>query len=206
VQAIINSVSRRFEVLAMSRVFAYSRVSTGVQTNENQKLAIEQAGFQIAAGRYFEDVISGSTPAMTRPQFRRMMDKLEAGDAVVVRELSRLGRDAIDCMSTVKAFQELGVKLVVLQLGTLDLTSSAGTLIVNVLAACAEMEKSLLIERVQTGLARARAEGKKLGRPNKTNEAQRAEIASKRASGVSVSQIARDYGISRATVLSVLGA
>jgi putative DNA-invertase from lambdoid prophage Rac len=190
----------------MSRVFAYSRVSTGVQTNENQKLAIEQAGFQIAAGRYFEDVISGSTPAMTRPEFRRMMDKLEAGDAVVVRELSRLGRDAIDCMSTVKAFQELGIKLVVLQLGTLDLTSSAGTLIVNVLAACAEMEKSLLIERVQTGLARARAEGKKLGRPNKTNEAQRTEIASKKASGVSVSQIARDYGISRATVLSVLGA
>jgi DNA invertase Pin-like site-specific DNA recombinase len=68
------------------------------------------------------------------------------------------------------------------------------------------MEKSLLIERVQTGLARARAEGKKLGRPNKTNEAQRTEIASKKASGVSVSQIARDYGISRATVLSVLGA
>jgi putative DNA-invertase from lambdoid prophage Rac len=188
----------------MSRVFAYSRVSTSDQKNENQRLAIEQAGYTVAKGRYFEDVISGSTPAMIRPQFLKLMDRVEEGDTIVVRELSRIGRDAIDVMSTVKSLKERGIKLVVLQLGNLDLTSPSGELMVNVIAAVAQMEKSLLIERVQTGLARAKSEGKKLGRPAKTNQAQRAEIVAKKAAGTSISQIAKEYSISRATVLSVL--
>lgn len=97
----------------MSRIFAYSRVSTKDQTTENQKLAFVQAGYTINKGRCFQDVISGSTPAMSRPEFVKMVDRLEEGDTVVVFELSRLGRDTIDVMSTVKMFKDQGIKLVV---------------------------------------------------------------------------------------------
>ncbi len=192
----------------MSRIFGYSRVSTsdGRQSTENQRLAIEQAGYKIARGRWFEDQISGSTPALTRPQFSKMVDRLEEGDTVVVVELSRLGRDAIDVMTTVKIFKERGIKLVVLQLCNLDLTSPSGALMVHVIAAVAQMEKSLLIERVNAGLARVKKEGKvKLGRPAKTSPKQQEEIRVRRAEGVSVSQLSRDYGVSRATVLNIVG-
>ena len=192
----------------MSRIFGYSRVSTndGRQHTENQRLAIEQAGYTIARGRWFEDRISGSTTAMSRPQFSKMMDRVEEGDSVIVKELSRLGRDAIDVMTTVKSFKDRGIKLVVLQLGNLDLTSPSGELMVNVIAAVAQMEKALLVERVNAGLARVKAEGKvKLGRPTKTTATQQQEIRTRKATGVSVSQRARDDAISRATVLSIVG-
>lgn len=191
----------------MGRIFGYSRVSTndGRQHTENQRKAIQDAGYTIAKGRWFEDQISGSTPAMTRPQFSRLMDKLEEGDTVVVKELSRLGRDAIDVMTTVKTLSDRGIKLVVLQLGNLDLTSPSGELMVNVIAAVAQMEKALLIERVNAGLARVKAEGKvRLGRPTKTTPDQQHEIRARKAEGASVSQLARDFAISRATVLSIV--
>jgi putative DNA-invertase from lambdoid prophage Rac len=188
----------------MSRIFAYSRVSTKDQTTENQKLAFVQAGYTINKGRCFQDVISGSTPAMSRPEFVKMVDRLEEGDTVVVFELSRLGRDTIDVMSTVKMFKDQGIKLVVLQLGNLDLTSPSGELMVNVIAAVAQMEKALLIERVNAGLERAKNDGKKLGRPSKTTDAQKAEIRSLSVQGVSVSELAKQFKISRASVLNVL--
>jgi putative DNA-invertase from lambdoid prophage Rac len=188
----------------MSRIFAYSRVSTKDQTTENQLLAIQQAGYQIAKGRFFQDIISGSTPAMSRPEFQRMIDRLEEGDQVVVFELSRLGRDTIDVMSTVKMFKEKAITLVVLQLGNLDLTSPSGELMVNVIAAVAQMEKALLIERVNAGLEHAKHEGKKLGRPSKTTEEQKAEIRTLSVQGSSMSDLAKQFQISRASVLKVL--
>ena len=71
------------------------------------------------------------------------------------------------------------------------------------LTAVAAMERDLLIERTQAGLARAKAEGKTLGRKPKTTEDQRVIIREQLNSGVSVSQVARDYGISRAAVISI---
>jgi putative DNA-invertase from lambdoid prophage Rac len=207
-QHILTGFSNTLSGAVVGRIFGYSRVSTndGRQHTENQRIAIQGAGYTIAAkGRRFEDQISGSTPAMTRPQFAKMMDRLEEGDTVVVKELSRLGRDAIDVMTTVKSFKNRGIKLVVLQLGNLDLTSPSGELMVNVIAAVAQMEKALLVERVNAGLARVKAEGKvRLGRPTKTTPLQQHEIRARKAEGVSISQLARDYAISRATVLSIV--
>lgn len=188
----------------MSRVFAYSRVSTDMQCGVNQKIAIERAGYEIKKGRYFEDVISGKTTAMSRPQFSKMMDRLEEEDVVVVYDLSRLGRDAMDVMSTVKTFKDLQIKLIVLQFGTLDLTSPTGEFIINVVAAVAEMERALLIERVNDGLAVAKLKGTKLGRPCKTSDKEKEEIKTLNGNGDSISSIARKFDISRATVLNVL--
>lgn len=73
------------------------------------------------------------------------------------------------------------------------------------LAAVAEMERDLLVERTQSGLARAKGEGKVLGRPSKTNDEQRAAIKVAHGTGETVSALAREYGISGASVLNILG-
>lgn len=110
----------------------------------------------------------------------------------MVTKLDRLGRDSLDVQKTVNWFTANGVRLIVLQLGNLDLTSSSGTLMVKVLSAVADFERSMIIEHLQAGLARAKAENKKLGRPSKTSASDQQEIIKKLAQGVTVSQLARD--------------
>ncbi len=183
-------------------VFGYGRVSTVQQTTENQKLELINAGFQI--DYWFEDVgVSGKTAVKQRKQFSLLLEKIRDGETLVVSKLDRLGRDAIDVLQTVKYLAEREIKVVVLQLGKADLTSAAGKLLLTMLVAVAEMERDLLVERTQAGLARARAEGKKLGRRSKTNNEQRIEIIKKLQLGATVSAVAREYQISRANVLNI---
>lgn len=187
----------------MTRVFAYARVSTAEQVTSNQREQIAGAGYDIKDGRFIEEQISGSVCAFQRPGFKRLIDKLEAGDTLVVTKLDRIGRDSIDVQSTVEWFTKHDIRLVVLQLGNLDLTSSSGALMVKMLAAVADFERELIIERVQAGLARAKSEGKQLGRRPKTTDAQRQQIRERLAHGVTVSQLSRDFKVSRATILSI---
>ena len=184
--------------------FVYARVSTSDQTNDNQLLEIEQAGYE--ADPVYTDTISGKVPADERPEFSKMLDtvtRTRKPKRLIVTKLDRLGRDAIDIMTTVKRFSEMGSAVRVLQLGDLDLASSAGKLVLSTLSAVAEMERDLLVERTNAGIARARAEGKTLGRPKVTNEKSAAEISSKLSNGVSVAQIAREHGVSRMTVMRI---
>lgn len=186
-----------------SRVFAYARVSTVEQLTENQREQLAQAGYAIPPRRFVEEKISGSVPAMQRPGFARLIDRLEEGDTLVVTKLDRIGRDSIDVQQTVRLFSERGIRLVVLQLGNLDLTSSAGALMVKMLAAVADFERELIVERTQAGQARARAEGKHMGRPSKTSDAEKATIRQRLDAGESVSALAREYGLSRASVIAI---
>jgi len=187
----------------MTRIFAYSRVSTTDQETANQLLEIKSAGYQIEPHRYIEERISGSVEAFKRPCFLQLTQKLERGDTLVVTKLDRLGRDSIDVQKTVHWFTAQGIRLIVLQLGNLDLTSSSGALMVKVLSAVADFERQLIVERVTAGLARAKAENKKLGRPSKTTANDKQAIIAKLAQGVTVSQVAREFGISRASVISI---
>jgi putative DNA-invertase from lambdoid prophage Rac len=82
------------------RTFAYVRVSTTGQTTENQIRKIEAAGFQLEARRVVSENISGSTAIAQRPGFMKLLDRLEAGDVLVVTKLDRLGRDAMDIRAT----------------------------------------------------------------------------------------------------------
>jgi putative DNA-invertase from lambdoid prophage Rac len=189
----------------MSRVFAYARVSTTDQQTSNQREQIAAAGYAIEEHRFIEEQVSGSVSAFQREGFKRLIDKMESGDTLVVSKLDRIGRDSIDVQNTVEYFTKHEIRLIVLQLGNLDLTSSSGSLMVKVLAAVADFERDLIVERVQAGLQRAKSEGKKLGRRAKTTDEQRQQIVQKRQSGVSVSQLARDYKVSRATILSIVG-
>ena len=146
----------------------------------------------------------GSCSPAQRRQFSDMLTKLRKKDTVVVSKLDRLGRDAPDVLATIKTLAALDVEVVVLQLGKLDLTSTAGKLMLAMLAAVAEMERDLIVERTQAGLARAKAEGKTLGRPAKTTPEQRKAMAQGYANKQSVSALAKLYGVSRATVLTIV--
>ena len=183
-------------------IFGYGRVSTAEQTADNQRLEIERAGYTVEY--WYEDTVSGKAHAAQRKQFSVLQGKLRAGDIVVVSKLDRLGRDAPDVLATIKALAALGVEVVVLQLGKLDLTSPAGKLMLAMLAAVAEMERDLIIERTQAGLARAKAEGKILGRRPKTTPEQRKAMTEGYASKQSVSALAKLFGVSRSTVLTIV--
>ena len=88
------------------------------------------------------------------------MDKLESGDVLIVTKLDRLGRNAMDVRATIEALASEGVRVHCLALGGMDLTSPAGKMTMGVINAVAEFERDLLIERTQSGLARAKAAGK----------------------------------------------
>ncbi len=182
--------------------FGYGRVSTTQQSTENQRIELEQAGYKV--DYWFTDHgISGKTCASQRPEFSRLLDKIRDGETLVVAKLDRLGRDAVDVLQTVRSLADRSIKVVVVQLGSTDLTSPAGKLLLSMLAAVAEMERDLLIERTQAGLTRAKAEGKTLGRPSKTTAAQRRTILEDLAAGVSISSLARRYDVSRATINAI---
>lgn len=184
----------------MGRVFAYCRVSTKEQTHENQLLEIRAAGFDIEARRVFADVISGSTPAMERKGFRKLLDKLDWEDVLVVTKLDRLGRNAMDVRATVELLAEMQIRVHCLALGGVDLTSAAGKMTMAVIVAVAEFERDLLVERTQAGLARARAEGTKLGRPSSLSEGQQETVKRRRAEGASLGDLAKEFGVSRSAI------
>lgn len=187
----------------MPRTFAYVRVSTTGQTTENQIQDIEAAGFQVEPRRIVTETVSGSTAIAQRRGFSKLMDRLESGDVLIVTKLDRLGRDAIDVSTTVKALSGMGVKVYCLALGGADLTSSSGTMTMQVLNAVAQFERDLLIERTQSGLRRAKSEGKTLGRPATLSEEQKKGVRDDLEKEMSVSAIARKFGTSRQTVMRV---
>lgn len=189
----------------LQRVFAYARVSTVEQLTENQREQIARAGYDITPKRFIEEQISGSVPAAQRPGFQRLLERMDEGDTLVVTKLDRIGRDSIDVQQTVERFQSEGIRLVVLQLGNLDLTSSAGALMVKMLAAVADFERDLIIERTQAGQARARAAGTHMGRPSKTTPDQQRAIREALAAGATVSSMAASYQVSRATIIAIRG-
>jgi len=180
------------------RTFAYCRVSTADQTTENQTLAIKSAGYTLRANRVVSETISGSVPAMERPGFLSLLNKMEEGDTLVVLKLDRLGRDSIDIQTTIQQLDDAGIRVVSLDLGNTDLTSGAGKLLMQVIAAVAEMERDRIRERTREGLARAKSEGVKLGRPVADDVT--AQVLSYRSQGYSQSATATALGISVRTV------
>ncbi|WP_228938910.1 recombinase family protein [Paraburkholderia saeva] len=187
----------------MSRVFAYCRVSTADQTTENQRREIEAAGFAIDKRRVIEESISGSVAANERPGFAKLVDRLESGDVLVVTKLDRLGRNAMDVRATVEQLASGGVRVHCLALGGVDLTSAAGRMTMQVISAVAEFERDLLIERTQSGLRRAKAEGKVFGRPSALSIEQRDAVLARIASGASVASLAKEFSTSRQTIMRV---
>lgn len=184
----------------MSRVFAYCRVSTADQSHENQIREIQAAGFNIEPRRVIAETVSGSTPAIERDGFRKLTERLDWDDVLVVTKLDRLGRNAMDVRATVEKLAAMKVRVHCLALGGVDLTSAAGKMTMAVIAAVAEFERDLLVERTQSGLVRAKAEGKRLGRPSTLTVEQIALARTRRGDGASLGELANEFGVSRSAV------
>ena len=187
----------------MSRAFAYARVATVGQETENQTRDIRDAGFSIEPHRIITETESGSVEMAQRKGFSRILDKMEQGDLLVVTELDRLGRDAIDVSMTVGKLEKMGIRVHCLSLGGTDLTSSAGRMTMNVINSVAQFERGPLIERTQAGMTRARAQGKRPGRPAALTPDQRQAARNRIKNGGTISAIAGEMNTGRQTVMRV---
>ncbi len=184
----------------------YVRVSTHGQHPENQLLALRK--YAVARGvevltEYVDVGQSGGKAS--RPELdRQMMDaRRRKFNIVLVTRLDRMARSLKQLVMTLDELRELGISFVSLQ-EAFDTSTSTGILLFQVVGAIAEFERSLIKERIALGLERARAEGKKLGRPKvKTNADQLLNLCQ---AGLSSRQIAKQLDLSPSTVLRRLRA
>ncbi|EAV2220381.1 recombinase family protein [Salmonella enterica] len=167
---------------------------------------IETAGFAVRPQRIIDEHISGSVAASERPGFIRLLDRMENGDVLIVTKLDRLGRNAMDIRKTVEQLAVSDIRVHCLALGGVDLTSPAGKMTMQVISAVAEFERDLLLERTQSGIARAKAAGRRFGRPSTFNEEQKKAVIELLNSGTSVSAVAREFSTTRQTILRVRAA
>jgi DNA invertase Pin-like site-specific DNA recombinase len=180
----------------------YARVST---TNHGQDVSMQTRDLeQFAQARgwrlvdsYVDLGISGSKDK--RPQLDRLMVDAHKRrfDIVIVWRFDRFARSVSHLLRALETFQALGIAFVSLS-EQMDTTTPTGKMIFTVLGAVAELERSLIVERVKAGLRNARAKGKKLGRPRKTVDA--VKFAGLRAQGLSLRSIASELGVGLATL------
>ena len=182
---------------------SYRKSRHGCCQRANQLQEIQAAGFGIEPRRIVAETISGSVATAQRRDFSRLLDRLEAGDVLVVTKLDRLGRNAMNVGSTVAKLAGFGVRVHCLALGSVGLTSSTEKLTMNVINAVAGFERDLLIERTQAGLNRAKVEGQALGRPASLTADQRKSAAQRLGEGAGVSALAREFKTSRQTILRI---
>jgi DNA invertase Pin-like site-specific DNA recombinase len=188
--------------VASNRVAIYGRVST---TNHGQDVSLQTRDLeQFAQARgwrlvdsYLDLGISGSKDK--RPQLDRLMADAHKRrfDIVIVWRFDRFARSVSHLLRALETFNALGIAFVSLS-EQMDTTTPTGKMIFTVLGAVAELERSLIVERVRAGLRNARAKGKILGRPRKIVDP--ARIASLRAQGLSLRGIAAELGIGVATL------
>ena len=189
------------------RVAFYLRVSTGEQTTDNQRLELEAVarhrGWDVV--QVYEDQgISGAKGREKRPQFDRMLKDAVRGkfDVLAAWAVDRLGRSLQDLVATLGELREAGVDLFLHQ-QAVDTTTPSGRAMFGMLSVFAEFERAMIQERVRAGLARARAAGKRLGRPKVG--ADESGIIAAVEGGLSIRRTALQFGVSPAKVQRVVG-
>lgn len=193
----------------MKYAFAYLRVSTEEQTVQNQKMALEKwaqdNNYQILD--FFEDsAVSGRVPATQRRGFCDLMEIVKTAqvDAVLVYELSRVGRTFWDTLDAIKAIERHAPLLSCSPRESFLQTTepSVRKLMLGILTWVAEREREMLVQRTKDGMERARAAGRGIGRPHKVIDKDR--LITMLAENRSKARIARDLGVSKATLYKEL--
>jgi DNA invertase Pin-like site-specific DNA recombinase len=182
------------------KVALYIRVSTNQQTTENQRKELEvyckRQGWKIAEV-YDDSGVSGSTDR--RPALDKMLKDATTGkfSTVVIWKIDRMARSVVNLLQTLQTLQAAGVGFVSTT-QQLDTTTAYGRMVLTFLGAIAEFEKSLIVERVCSGLQRAKANGVKLGRPKVEFDLEKAVQMKKQKK--TWSEISSLLNVSRATV------
>jgi DNA invertase Pin-like site-specific DNA recombinase len=185
------------------RVAFYLRVSTGSQTVENQRRELQEvadrSGWEVVAV-YQDEGVSGTKARDRRPQFDALLKAATRRkfDMIAAWSLDRLGRSLQDLVSFLSHLRASGVDLF-LHKQALDTSTAAGRAMFGMVSVFAEFEADIIKERVKAGLARARAEGKRLGRRPIT-EAVVARIREQLATGKGILRTAKALGVGTGTV------
>jgi putative DNA-invertase from lambdoid prophage Rac len=200
-----NVFGQARKMAKMLRAGLYSRVST----NDQQTLTMQSRAMREYAARrgwtvslQVREVNSGAVKREAREKLLEAARRREI-DVVLVWRLDRWGRSVTDLLAALQELQHLGVGFVSLT-EALDLTTPAGRAMAGLLAIFAEFEREILRERTRAGLAHARQNGQRLGRPA-TAALHTAEIRKLHRAGVSKSEIARRLQIGRTSVRRILG-
>jgi DNA invertase Pin-like site-specific DNA recombinase len=190
----------------MKRVAIYLRVSTSKQDTDNQRRELEtvaeRSGWKVVK-IYEDNGISGAKGRDQRPGLDAMMKAVNAKefDMVASWSVDRLGRSLTDLLSILQGLHEKGVGLFLHQQG-LDTSTTAGKAMFQMLGVFAEFERGIIRERVNAGLARAKANGTKLGR-RRVKPSVEARILELRASGDGILKIGKKLGIGTSVVQRV---
>jgi DNA invertase Pin-like site-specific DNA recombinase len=180
----------------MSQKVGYARVSTADQDYALQVEQLEKYG----CNKIFFEKKSGKD--IGRPEFKKALDYLRAGDTLVVYKIDRLARSTRDLQNIVHDLEQKGIGIVFIK-EQIDFSTPAGKLMFNMLGAIAEFERDLIKERTREGRERAKAQGKHLGRKGKdSKEIKRAlKLYHERdKNGMSVNDIVKATGVPRSTI------
>ncbi|TNC43792.1 recombinase family protein [Rubellimicrobium rubrum] len=180
--------------LPSGRLLGYARVSTDGQSLAAQLEQLAAAG----ATRVFRETASGAK--RDRAQLAKLLAEVEHGDVVLVTRLDRLARSTRDLLNVLGALAEKGTMFRSLADPWADTTTPHGRLMLTVLAGLAEFERELIRARTGEGRARAKKEGRKMGRPYKLTPHQQQEARRRHDQGESLSAIARSYNVHHATI------
>ena len=174
--------------------YGYARVSSDDQSVDAQVRQLTKAGCK----KVFREVASGAKT--DRAQLRRLLDVVDAGDALTVTRLDRLARSTRDLLNTLAAITAKKAGFKSNGDAWADTTTSHGRLMLTVLGGLAEFERELIRARTGEGRARAKARGQSLGRPFKLTPDQRSEAIRRRDRGETLSDIARSYNVHPSTI------
>mgnify|MGYP003630945105 CR=1 FL=1 len=180
----------------MPRV-GYARVSSTGQSLEVQLEKLNQA----PCDRIYQEKRSGRTA--DRPEFQSCMNYLREGDTLIITRLDRLARSVVHLAQLAKRFQSESIDLLVLD-QNIDTSTSTGRLMFNMLASIAEFENDLRTERQAEGIAKARENGIKFGRPAKVTDSIKQGIYSRRLAGATIGQLAKEFSLGEATIYRAL--
>tara|TARA_B100000678_G_scaffold243912_1_gene215704 strand:+ start:172 stop:765 length:594 start_codon:yes stop_codon:yes gene_type:complete len=175
--------------------FGYARVSTDDQDTSVQRQALIEAGCD--PDHIFVESASGGR--WDRPELHRLLDKLRKDDVVVVWKLDRLSRSLKDLLTIMERIDEAGAGFRSLT-ETVDTTSAAGRMLMQMLGAFAEFEREMIRERTKAGLEAARAKGRVGGRRPKLTPEQRNEALAMLDAGRSQAHVARVFKVSASTI------
>lgn len=189
------------------RIFGYVRVSTDLQTNKNQKLAIRQYCRQhrLYHVEWIEEKISG-TKAPSKRKLGTLLSRTEKGDLIIVTEISRLGRSIVMIMDILQYLLDKGVKVVAIKEGYELGDDIVSTVLAFAFGLSAQIERTLISERTKQGLERARREGKQIGRKKGQRPSRYkltgkgAYIARELAAGRSKRSLAIELGVTWSTL------
>lgn len=179
----------------MTHIIGYARVSSTGQKLDVQRELLEKEG----CNSIFEEKLSGKN--LDRPELTLLLKTIRKDDIVVVSKLDRLARSMADFWNVYDQIKDKGASLKILNMG-LDTNSSQGRLMMGILSSVAEFERELIKERQADGIAKAKAEGKHLGRPKLTDE-MKAQVLEMIGLGDTKKSISKSLNIGISTIYKI---